>query len=192
MCLYSATCSTFHASITKTVESSDFTSRAQTYVTVTPSDCTCTARSQTLRVTLSSIRVKTTTSLLFIWVLTNVFSSSTPNYISAHMFPSVLRSCDVAESLSDNASAFSSRAKQLHRRMWWRDMKVGCLFCFCVFKCVSACVCLLWSRAVKWQLFKIAIKATLCNFDRDPQLRKTKLCTLVCHTKRILVKQKLN
>lgn len=28
------------------------------------------------------------------------------------------------ESLSDNASAFSSRAKQLHRRMWWRDMKV--------------------------------------------------------------------
>lgn len=30
-----------------------------------------------------------------------------------------------AESLSDNASAFSSRAKQLHRRMWWRDMKVG-------------------------------------------------------------------
>uniref|UniRef100_A0A3B4Y367 Vesicle-associated membrane protein 4 n=1 Tax=Seriola lalandi dorsalis TaxID=1841481 RepID=A0A3B4Y367_SERLL len=31
---------------------------------------------------------------------------------------------DKSESLSDNASAFSSRAKQLHRRMWWRDMKV--------------------------------------------------------------------
>ncbi|KAF3835061.1 hypothetical protein F7725_027619, partial [Dissostichus mawsoni] len=35
---------------------------------------------------------------------------------------------DKSESLSDNASAFSSRAKHLHRRMWWRDMKVGCLF----------------------------------------------------------------
>uniref|UniRef100_A0A673CEI9 V-SNARE coiled-coil homology domain-containing protein n=1 Tax=Sphaeramia orbicularis TaxID=375764 RepID=A0A673CEI9_9TELE len=34
---------------------------------------------------------------------------------------------DKSESLSDNASAFSSRAKQLHRRMWWRDMKVGCV-----------------------------------------------------------------
>uniref|UniRef100_A0A9J8APS7 Vesicle-associated membrane protein 4 n=2 Tax=Cyprinus carpio TaxID=7962 RepID=A0A9J8APS7_CYPCA len=31
---------------------------------------------------------------------------------------------DKSESLSDNASAFSSRAKQLHRRMWWRDMKI--------------------------------------------------------------------
>lgn len=33
-----------------------------------------------------------------------------------------------AESLSDNASAFSSRAKQLHRRMWWRDVKVCLLY----------------------------------------------------------------
>uniref|UniRef100_A0A672PZE1 Vesicle associated membrane protein 4 n=1 Tax=Sinocyclocheilus grahami TaxID=75366 RepID=A0A672PZE1_SINGR len=32
---------------------------------------------------------------------------------------------DKSESLSDNASAFSSRAKHLHRRMWWRDMKVS-------------------------------------------------------------------
>ncbi|KAL2089358.1 hypothetical protein ACEWY4_014046 [Coilia grayii] len=31
---------------------------------------------------------------------------------------------DKSESLSDNASAFSSRAKQLHRRMWWRDVKM--------------------------------------------------------------------
>ncbi|XP_077963925.1 vesicle-associated membrane protein 4 isoform X1 [Gasterosteus aculeatus] len=31
---------------------------------------------------------------------------------------------DKSESLSDNASAFSSRAKQLHRRMWWRDTKM--------------------------------------------------------------------
>ncbi|XP_062858219.1 vesicle-associated membrane protein 4 isoform X2 [Trichomycterus rosablanca] len=31
---------------------------------------------------------------------------------------------DKSESLSDNASAFSSRAKQLHRRMWWKDMKM--------------------------------------------------------------------
>ncbi|XP_060722696.1 vesicle-associated membrane protein 4 isoform X2 [Tachysurus vachellii] len=31
---------------------------------------------------------------------------------------------DKSESLSDNASAFSSRAKQLHRRMWWRDIKM--------------------------------------------------------------------
>ncbi|PWA20779.1 hypothetical protein CCH79_00007384, partial [Gambusia affinis] len=29
-----------------------------------------------------------------------------------------------AQSLSDHASAFSSRAKQLHRRMWWRDTKM--------------------------------------------------------------------
>lgn len=36
-----------------------------------------------------------------------------------------LWSRDIPESLSDNASAFSSRSKQLHRRMWWRDMKVG-------------------------------------------------------------------
>uniref|UniRef100_A0A3Q3FDF8 Vesicle-associated membrane protein 4 n=1 Tax=Labrus bergylta TaxID=56723 RepID=A0A3Q3FDF8_9LABR len=40
---------------------------------------------------------------------------------------------DKSESLSDNASAFSSRAKQLHRRMWWRDMKVSHLsVCFCL------------------------------------------------------------
>ncbi|MEQ2228912.1 hypothetical protein ILYODFUR_013492 [Ilyodon furcidens] len=31
---------------------------------------------------------------------------------------------DKSESLSDHASAFSSRAKQLHRRMWWRDTKM--------------------------------------------------------------------
>uniref|UniRef100_A0A9J8A3Z8 Vesicle-associated membrane protein 4 n=1 Tax=Cyprinus carpio carpio TaxID=630221 RepID=A0A9J8A3Z8_CYPCA len=31
---------------------------------------------------------------------------------------------DKSESLSDNASAFSSRAKHLHRRMWWKDMKM--------------------------------------------------------------------
>ncbi|KAI5090473.1 vesicle-associated membrane protein 4 isoform X1 [Silurus meridionalis] len=31
---------------------------------------------------------------------------------------------DKSESLSDNASAFSSRAKQLHRRMWWKDIKM--------------------------------------------------------------------
>ncbi|XP_067085879.1 vesicle-associated membrane protein 4 isoform X1 [Osmerus mordax] len=31
---------------------------------------------------------------------------------------------DKSESLSDNASAFSSRAKQMHRRMWWRDTKM--------------------------------------------------------------------
>uniref|UniRef100_A0A3P9MVE5 Vesicle-associated membrane protein 4 n=1 Tax=Poecilia reticulata TaxID=8081 RepID=A0A3P9MVE5_POERE len=37
---------------------------------------------------------------------------------------------DKSESLSDHASAFSSRAKQLHRRMWWRDMKVGYLSVF--------------------------------------------------------------
>ncbi|TRY77642.1 hypothetical protein DNTS_005790, partial [Danionella cerebrum] len=30
----------------------------------------------------------------------------------------------IEQSLSDNASAFSSRAKQLHRRMWLRDMKM--------------------------------------------------------------------
>lgn len=52
-----------------------------------------------------------------------------PHVSSAHL----RRGRDSAESLSDNASAFSSRAKQLHRRMWWRDMKVG-LFCVVVSK----------------------------------------------------------
>lgn len=47
-------------------------------------------------------------------------------FSSSHVLPCAApRWHDVAESLSDNASAFSSRAKQLHRRMWWRDMKVG-------------------------------------------------------------------
>ena len=46
------------------------------------------------------------------------------NIYSVRLFVSL------TESLSDNASAFSSRAKQLHRRMWWRDMKVG--LCVCV------------------------------------------------------------
>lgn len=41
----------------------------------------------------------------------------------------VLWSYDLPVSLSDNASAFSSRAKQLHRRMWWRDMKVSHRVC---------------------------------------------------------------
>lgn len=30
-----------------------------------------------------------------------------------------------AESLSDNATAFSNRAKQLRRQMWWRGCKVS-------------------------------------------------------------------
>uniref|UniRef100_A0A8C5BMD7 Vesicle-associated membrane protein 4 n=1 Tax=Gadus morhua TaxID=8049 RepID=A0A8C5BMD7_GADMO len=40
---------------------------------------------------------------------------------------------DKSESLSDNASAFSSRAKQLHRRMWWRDMKMKIIISLVVF-----------------------------------------------------------
>uniref|UniRef100_A0A673YIT1 Vesicle-associated membrane protein 4 n=1 Tax=Salmo trutta TaxID=8032 RepID=A0A673YIT1_SALTR len=39
---------------------------------------------------------------------------------------------DKSESLSDNASAFSSRAKQLHRRMWWRDMKMKAIIALVV------------------------------------------------------------
>ncbi|NWU54881.1 VAMP4 protein, partial [Dromas ardeola] len=31
---------------------------------------------------------------------------------------------DKSESLSDNATAFSNRAKQLRRQMWWRGCKV--------------------------------------------------------------------
>ncbi|XP_029473976.1 vesicle-associated membrane protein 4 [Rhinatrema bivittatum] len=31
---------------------------------------------------------------------------------------------DKSESLSDNATAFSSRAKQLRRQMWWRECKM--------------------------------------------------------------------
>lgn len=64
-----------------------------------------------------------------VYMMVNECSPSSPIYFSPHVSPSVLRSRDHPESLSDNASAFSSRAKQLHRRMWWRDTKVGCLFC---------------------------------------------------------------
>ncbi|KAI1892025.1 hypothetical protein AGOR_G00149740 [Albula goreensis] len=39
---------------------------------------------------------------------------------------------DKSESLSDNASAFSSRAKHLHRRMWWRDMKMKAIIALVV------------------------------------------------------------
>uniref|UniRef100_A0A3Q2Y8S3 Vesicle-associated membrane protein 4 n=1 Tax=Hippocampus comes TaxID=109280 RepID=A0A3Q2Y8S3_HIPCM len=56
---------------------------------------------------------------------------------------------DKSESLSDNASAFSSRAKQLHRRMMWRNMKVCCcprppFFCASGAQiiCVTKLVCL--------------------------------------------------
>ncbi|KAG9350944.1 hypothetical protein JZ751_024833, partial [Albula glossodonta] len=45
-------------------------------------------------------------------------------------FPSLPRDCP--ESLSDNASAFSSRAKHLHRRMWWRDMKMKAIIALVV------------------------------------------------------------
>ncbi|XP_073499234.1 vesicle-associated membrane protein 4 isoform X2 [Phyllobates terribilis] len=31
---------------------------------------------------------------------------------------------DKSESLSDNATAFSSRARQLRRQMWWRECKM--------------------------------------------------------------------
>lgn len=54
---------------------------------------------------------------LFTWQLTN----GSPVFACLSPCPRALPS---PESLSDNASAFSSRAKQLHRRMWWRDMKV--------------------------------------------------------------------
>ncbi|XP_064791593.1 vesicle-associated membrane protein 4-like isoform X3 [Oncorhynchus masou masou] len=39
---------------------------------------------------------------------------------------------DKSDSLSDNASAFSSRAKQLHRRMWWRDVKMKAIIALVV------------------------------------------------------------
>ncbi|MEE6522743.1 hypothetical protein FKM82_021368, partial [Ascaphus truei] len=32
---------------------------------------------------------------------------------------------DKSESLSDNATAFSSRSRQLRRQMWWRECKVS-------------------------------------------------------------------
>lgn len=65
---------------------------------------------------------------LFTWQLT--VSLFLPICFPAHM--RVHLCCGNPESLSDNASAFSSRAKQLHRRMWWRDMKVRCLSHWCV------------------------------------------------------------
>lgn len=60
----------------------------------------------------------------------------------SHRFP---------ESLSDNASAFSSRAKQLHRRMWWRDTKVG-LVCLCLSLSVPLLSLVLTPRAVCSQM----------------------------------------
>lgn len=63
---------------------------------------------------------------MFILLVTNVLFSAVccrliaPSLAPAHPHRG-------AESLSDHASAFSSRAKQLHRRMWWRDIKVRCL-----------------------------------------------------------------
>uniref|UniRef100_A0A3Q3VPM5 V-SNARE coiled-coil homology domain-containing protein n=1 Tax=Mola mola TaxID=94237 RepID=A0A3Q3VPM5_MOLML len=50
---------------------------------------------------------------------------------------------DKSESLSDNASAFSSRAKQLHRRMWWRDMKVGTTTLLVTFIIIISIICIL-------------------------------------------------
>lgn len=38
--------------------------------------------------------------------------------------PSLHPLCDI-ESLSDNATAFSNRSKQLRRQMWWRGCKVS-------------------------------------------------------------------
>ncbi|XP_031641780.1 vesicle-associated membrane protein 4-like isoform X2 [Oncorhynchus kisutch] len=58
---------------------------------------------------------------------------------------------DKSESLSDNASAFSTRAKQLHRRMWWRDMKVSQRVCVSVYVSMSLCnawFCLLQMKAI--------------------------------------------
>lgn len=60
-------------------------------------------------------------SPLFTWHFTHVplfLPIPSPAHTRSHL------RCRRPESLSDNASAFSSRAKQLHRRMWWRDMKV--------------------------------------------------------------------
>jgi vesicle-associated membrane protein 4 len=37
--------------------------------------------------------------------------------------PSLHPLCDI-ESLSDNATAFSNRSKQLRRQMWWRGCKI--------------------------------------------------------------------
>uniref|UniRef100_A0A3P8UVW5 Vesicle-associated membrane protein 4 n=1 Tax=Cynoglossus semilaevis TaxID=244447 RepID=A0A3P8UVW5_CYNSE len=62
---------------------------------------------------------------------------------------------DKSESLSDNASAFSSRAKQLHRRMWWRDMKV------CIFVCNS---CFYTSSIL--QLFILFVRLKNCSGER--------------------------
>ncbi|XP_038614095.1 vesicle-associated membrane protein 4 isoform X4 [Tachyglossus aculeatus] len=39
---------------------------------------------------------------------------------------------DKSDSLSDNASAFSSRAKQLRRQMWWRGCKMKAIMALVV------------------------------------------------------------
>uniref|UniRef100_A0A672JI33 Vesicle-associated membrane protein 4 n=1 Tax=Salarias fasciatus TaxID=181472 RepID=A0A672JI33_SALFA len=52
---------------------------------------------------------------------------------------------DKSESLSDNASAFSSRAKQLHRRMWWRDMKMKMIIALIVVALLLIIISECWS-----------------------------------------------
>ncbi|XP_053326047.1 vesicle-associated membrane protein 4 [Spea bombifrons] len=39
---------------------------------------------------------------------------------------------DKSESLSDNATAFSSRSRQLRRQMWWRDCKMKVIVAFVI------------------------------------------------------------
>uniref|UniRef100_A0A3Q3SHV5 Vesicle-associated membrane protein 4 n=1 Tax=Mastacembelus armatus TaxID=205130 RepID=A0A3Q3SHV5_9TELE len=65
---------------------------------------------------------------------------------------------DKSESLSDNASAFSSRAKQLHRRMWWRDMKMKMIIALVV---VALLLIIISEYQTKHQ--PALVKFTLCG-----------------------------
>uniref|UniRef100_A0A8C5D2E6 V-SNARE coiled-coil homology domain-containing protein n=1 Tax=Gouania willdenowi TaxID=441366 RepID=A0A8C5D2E6_GOUWI len=55
---------------------------------------------------------------------------------------------DKSESLSDNASAFSSRAKQLHRRMWWRDMKMKMIIALVVIALLLIIISKFWTNRI--------------------------------------------
>uniref|UniRef100_A0A4W3KFV4 Vesicle-associated membrane protein 4 n=1 Tax=Callorhinchus milii TaxID=7868 RepID=A0A4W3KFV4_CALMI len=55
---------------------------------------------------------------------------------------------DKSESLSDNATAFSNRAKQLRRQMWWRECKVSVV-----------------QRLLILPLLNVALKNVVCKYN---------------------------
>ncbi|XP_077627619.1 vesicle-associated membrane protein 4 isoform X1 [Crocuta crocuta] len=68
---------------------------------------------------------------------------------------------DKSESLSDNATAFSNRSKQLRRQMWWRGCKI---------KAIMALVAVI--------LLLVIIMAPDCSAEVVSSLRKAVMCRM--------------